>query len=54
MFLDLDFFKYINDTYGHLVGDELLIEVAKRLKSCVRAGNLVARLDGGEFAIVLR
>lgn len=53
MFLDLDHFKYINDTYGHVVGDELLVEVAGRLKSCVRVGDLVARLGGDEFAIVL-
>lgn len=50
--IDLDGFKQVNDTYGHLVGDELLKEVALRFKSCVRTTDLVARLGGDEFAII--
>ena len=53
LFLDLDHFKYINDSFGHTVGDKLLIEVAHPLKECVRTGDLVGRLGGDEFAIVL-
>jgi diguanylate cyclase (GGDEF)-like protein/PAS domain S-box-containing protein len=53
LFLDLDRFKNINDSFGHLVGDQLLIEVGKRLKHCVRAYNTLARLGGDEFAILL-
>ncbi len=52
MFLDIDKFKQINDFYGHKVGDELLVEVASRLESSVRKGDVVARLGGDEFAIV--
>lgn len=52
-FLDLDRFKYINDAYGHDVGDRVLKIVAKRLRSCVREHETVARLGGDEFTILL-
>jgi diguanylate cyclase (GGDEF)-like protein len=52
LYIDIDEFKNVNDSLGHEVGDELLCEVADRLRNCVNANDLVARLGGDEFAII--
>ncbi|SDU36698.1 GGDEF domain-containing protein [Halopseudomonas salegens] len=53
IYLDLDNFKQINDTFGHAIGDQLLCEVGLRLRQCVRESDTIGRLGGDEFAILL-
>lgn len=53
LFIDIDHFKHTNDTLGHDAGDKLLVELAKRLKHCVRTTDIVARLGGDEFTIII-
>ncbi|HEX8441229.1 diguanylate cyclase [Archangium sp.] len=54
LFLDLDYFKTINDTHGHLVGSQLLVEMAQLLRGCVRDDDVAARYGGDEYVVLLR
>ncbi len=53
LFIDLDRFKYVNDSLGHIVGDQLLIAISQRLRECMRPPDIVARLGGDEFTILV-
>lgn len=53
MFIDLDGFKWVNDSYGHQIGDQLLIEVSRRISHCMRESDTLARLGGDEFTVLV-
>ena len=53
MFIDIDKFKTINDTYGHMIGDKVLSQIAKRLKACLRSNDTAYRFGGDEYTIIL-
>jgi two-component system cell cycle response regulator len=53
LMLDIDFFKAINDTYGHIVGDQILVQITQRWRTQIRASDMLARLGGEEFCLIL-
>ncbi|WP_440875017.1 diguanylate cyclase domain-containing protein [Thalassotalea sp. PLHSN55] len=53
VYIDLDNFKQLNDTHGHTVGDSVLVQTAKRLKNCIRESDIISRLGGDEFLVVM-